>query len=139
MRERQTEKGKGKRKNEWQRRQKDKAGNTEGGSIIVLLTSCLTGLESFFVFICKTGVSKPVKQEVNGTVILPPLVFPGRRKRERERKRERDKVRDKQVERRQRQTQRRRETKGKRRQKQSEEREREREREREEGRQKQRV
>jgi hypothetical protein len=22
--------------------------------------------------------SKPVKQEVNGTVILPPLVFPGR-------------------------------------------------------------
>jgi hypothetical protein len=30
-----------------------------------------------FVFICKTDKSKPVKQEVNGTVILPPLVFPG--------------------------------------------------------------
>jgi hypothetical protein len=36
-------------------------GNTKGGSITVLLTSCLTGLESAvliltdFVFICKTG------------------------------------------------------------------------------------
>jgi len=31
----------------------------------------------FFVFICKPDQSKPVKQEVNGTVILPPpLVFP---------------------------------------------------------------
>ncbi len=35
-------------------------GNTKGGSITVLLTSCLTGLESavrlltFFVLICKT-------------------------------------------------------------------------------------
>jgi len=35
-------------------------GNTKGGSITVLLTSCLTGLESavlqltIFVFICKT-------------------------------------------------------------------------------------
>jgi hypothetical protein len=28
-------------------------------------------------FICKTDQSKPVKQEVNGTVILSPLVFPG--------------------------------------------------------------
>ncbi len=27
---------------------------------------------------CHTADSKPVKQEVNGTVILPPLVFPGR-------------------------------------------------------------
>jgi len=27
---------------------------------------------------CHTANSKPVKQEVNGTVILPPLVFPGR-------------------------------------------------------------
>jgi len=27
-------------------------------------------------FICKTYYSKPVKQEANGTVILPPLVFP---------------------------------------------------------------
>jgi hypothetical protein len=25
---------------------------------------------------CQTADSKPVKQEVNGTVILPPLVFP---------------------------------------------------------------
>jgi hypothetical protein len=30
-----------------------------------------------FVFICKTDKSKPVKQEVNGTVILPPIVFLG--------------------------------------------------------------
>jgi hypothetical protein len=27
---------------------------------------------------CQTADSKPVKQEVNGTVILPLLVFPGR-------------------------------------------------------------
>ncbi len=27
-----------------------------------------------FVFICKTDYSKPVKQEVNGAVILPPLM-----------------------------------------------------------------
>jgi len=26
---------------------------------------------------CHTTDSRPVKQEVNGTVILPPLVFPG--------------------------------------------------------------
>jgi hypothetical protein len=26
---------------------------------------------------CHTADSKPVKQEVNGTVILPPLEFPG--------------------------------------------------------------
>jgi hypothetical protein len=26
---------------------------------------------------CHTADSKPVKQEVNGTLILPPLVFPG--------------------------------------------------------------
>jgi hypothetical protein len=26
---------------------------------------------------CHTADYKPVKQEVNGTVILPPLVFPG--------------------------------------------------------------
>jgi hypothetical protein len=42
----------------------------------------LTGLEAavrqltIFVFICKTDYSKPVKQEGNGTVKLPPLVFP---------------------------------------------------------------
>jgi hypothetical protein len=58
-------------------------GNTKGGSTIVPLTSCLTGLESplwiltVFVFIYKTGKSSPVKQEVNGTVILSPSVFPG--------------------------------------------------------------
>jgi hypothetical protein len=33
---------------------------------------------TIFVFICKTDSSKPVKQEVNGTVILPPLVFSGK-------------------------------------------------------------
>jgi hypothetical protein len=31
---------------------------------------------TIFVFISKTDYSKPVKQEVNSTVILPPLVFP---------------------------------------------------------------
>jgi len=35
--------------------------------------SCMTTDK---VFICKTDQSKPVKQEVNGTVIFPPLVFP---------------------------------------------------------------
>ena len=30
-----------------------------------------------FCFVCKTDYSKPVKREVNSTVILPPLVFPG--------------------------------------------------------------
>ncbi len=52
------------------------------GSITVLLTSCLTGLDESVLQI-KTKIvshhttdSKPVKQEVNGTVILPPLVFP---------------------------------------------------------------
>jgi hypothetical protein len=30
-----------------------------------------------FCFICKIGKSKVVKQMVNGTVILSPLVFPG--------------------------------------------------------------
>jgi hypothetical protein len=57
-------------------------GNTKGGSIIVLLTSCLTGLDKSVLQIKTKIVSshtadpKPVKQEVNGTVILPPLVFP---------------------------------------------------------------
>jgi hypothetical protein len=46
------------------------AGNTKGGSITVLLTFCLTFLESavwqlkIFLFICNTDRSKPVKQEV---------------------------------------------------------------------------
>jgi hypothetical protein len=59
------------------------AGNTKGRSITVQLTSCLTGLD-WSVLQIKTKIvssltadSKPVKQEVNGTVILSPLVFPG--------------------------------------------------------------
>jgi hypothetical protein len=48
--------------------------NLKGGSIIVQLTSCLTCLVS-----CHTADSKPDKQEVNCTVILPPLVFPAPR------------------------------------------------------------
>ncbi len=57
-------------------------GNTKRGSINVPLTSCLTGLEysplqiKTKIVSCHTADSKPVKQEVNGTVILPPLVFP---------------------------------------------------------------
>jgi hypothetical protein len=57
-------------------------GNTKGGSISVLLTSCLTGLDQSVLQIkteivsCYAADSKPVKQEVNGTMILPPLVFP---------------------------------------------------------------
>jgi len=55
-------------------------GNTKGGSITVPLTSCLTVLEKSVLQIktkivsCHTADSKPVKQE--GTVKLPPLVFP---------------------------------------------------------------
>jgi hypothetical protein len=54
----------------------------KGGSIAVPLTSCLTGLDESVLQIKRkfasrhTADSKPVKQEVNGTVILPPLVFP---------------------------------------------------------------
>jgi len=57
----------------------DRPGNTKGGSITVPLTSCLTGLDLSVLqiktknFSCRTADSKPV----NGTVILPPLVFPG--------------------------------------------------------------
>ncbi len=56
-------------------------GNTKGVRITVLLTSCLTGLDYSVLQIktkivsCHTADSKPVKQEVNGTVILSPLVF----------------------------------------------------------------
>ncbi len=59
-------------------------GNTKGGSITVLLTSCLTGLDESVLQIetkivsCHTADSKPAKQEVNSTVILPSLVFLGR-------------------------------------------------------------
>jgi hypothetical protein len=58
-------------------------GNTKGGSITVLLNSCLTGLDwsvlqiKIKIVSRHTADSKQVKQEVNGTVILPPLVFPG--------------------------------------------------------------
>ncbi len=56
-------------------------GNTKRGSITVRMTSCLTGLDKSVLQIKKivsshTADSKPVKQEVKGTVILPPLVFP---------------------------------------------------------------
>jgi hypothetical protein len=57
-------------------------GNTKGGSITVPLISCLTGLDKSVLQIktkivsCQTADSKPVKQEVNSTVILPPSVFP---------------------------------------------------------------
>jgi hypothetical protein len=57
--------------------------NTKGGSITVPLTSCLTGLDWSVLQIkakivsCQTANSKPVKQEVNSTVIHSPLVFPG--------------------------------------------------------------
>ncbi len=59
------------------------SGNTKRGSITVPLTSCLTGLDQSVLQIktkivnCHRADSKQVKQEVNGTVILPPLVFPG--------------------------------------------------------------
>ncbi len=52
------------------------AGNTKGGSITVQLTSCLTSLDHSVLQIkmkivsCHTADSKPVKQEVNGTVLL---------------------------------------------------------------------
>ncbi len=64
----------------------ERAGNTKGGTITVMLTSCLTGLDWYVLQIkakivsCHTADSKLVKQEVKGTVILPPLVFPGQGK-----------------------------------------------------------
>ncbi len=48
------------------------------------MTSYLTGLDwpalqiKTKIVSCHAAVSKPVKQEVNDTVILPPLVFPGK-------------------------------------------------------------
>jgi hypothetical protein len=54
-------------------------GNTKGGNITVLLTSCLTSSVlqvKTKIVSCHAADSKPVKQEVNGTVILPPLLFP---------------------------------------------------------------
>ena len=58
-------------------------GNTKGKSITVPLTSCLAGLDMSLlqmkskIVSCQTADSKSIKPEVNGTVILPPLVFPG--------------------------------------------------------------
>jgi hypothetical protein len=55
-----------------------------GGSVTVPLTSRLTGLDKPVLKIktkivsCHTADSKPVKQEINSTVILPPLVFLGK-------------------------------------------------------------
>jgi hypothetical protein len=57
-------------------------GILKGGSITVPLTSFLTGLESaawhltISIFICKTDYSKPVKQEVNGTMDTSPFSIP---------------------------------------------------------------
>ncbi len=57
--------------------------DTKGGSITVPLTSCLTGLDQPVLQIktkigsCHTADCIPFKQEVNSTVILPPLAFPG--------------------------------------------------------------
>ncbi len=57
-------------------------GNTKGGSITVPLTSYLTNLHKCVLQIktkivsCHTADSKPVKQEVNGTVILSLSVLP---------------------------------------------------------------
>ncbi len=58
------------------------ARNTKGGSITVPITSRLTGLDESVLHIKTkivsrhTAYSEPVKQEVNGTVILPPFSIP---------------------------------------------------------------
>ncbi len=64
-------------------RPNDVTGNTKGGSITVPLTSFLIGLELavwqlkiLFLFAKQTNPNQS-KKEVNGTVILPPLVFLG--------------------------------------------------------------
>jgi len=57
-------------------------GNTKGGSVTVPLTSCLTGLDysdsqiKTKIVSCHTADSETAKQGDNGTVTLPPLVFP---------------------------------------------------------------
>jgi hypothetical protein len=54
----------------------------KGGSITVPLTSCLAGFDVSVLQIktkivsCHTADSKPVKQVVNGILILLPSVFP---------------------------------------------------------------
>ncbi len=63
-------------------RSDDFRGTNQGILITVPLTSCLTGLDYSVLQIkteivsCHTADSKQDKQEVNGTVILPPVVFP---------------------------------------------------------------
>ncbi len=60
-----------------------KARNTKEGSITVPLTSGLTGLDLPVLQIktkivsCHTANAKPVRQEVNCTVILNPFSIPG--------------------------------------------------------------
>jgi hypothetical protein len=55
-------------------------GNAKGGSITVTLTSCLTGLDESVLQIkikivsCYSADSKSVKQEVYGTMIVPPVL-----------------------------------------------------------------
>jgi hypothetical protein len=55
---------------------------SEGVNITVSLISCLTGLDKSVLEIktkivsCHAADSKPVKNEVNGTIILPSYVFP---------------------------------------------------------------
>jgi len=57
-------------------------GNTKGGKNHCTLDLLLDWFGSVCfanknkIVSCHTADSKPVKQEVNGTVILPPLVFP---------------------------------------------------------------
>ncbi len=47
------------------------------GEVSLQLTACLAGLITKTKIVsCHAADSKPVKQEVNGTVILPSLVFP---------------------------------------------------------------
>jgi hypothetical protein len=65
----------------WMTHPKHRTGNTKGGSITVQFASCLTGLDYSVLQIktkivsCHTADSKPVKQEVNSTMILPTLLF----------------------------------------------------------------
>ncbi len=83
-RDRKRERDRGREKEREKKRDGERvaSGNTKRGSIIVPLTSCLTILDKSVLQIktkivsCHTADSQPVKQEVNGTVILPPLVFP---------------------------------------------------------------
>jgi hypothetical protein len=62
--------------------QMKKPGNTKGQSFTLPLTSCLTCLDEPVLQMktknvsCNTADSKHVKQEVNGTMLLPPSVFP---------------------------------------------------------------